>query len=205
MLETAIPDRVKALEVWCEEREIDPVWNLIGVYGKFRERYVINLKDKSALWADTRIPTDNEITTMTFAQARSAIAALAELPSYLSSAVLDTIALKTAKLEDRIADIAREEVRRHAEAWFASTVKTVGPTDYLTRDACERLLSTLRSPPPALTESEGEAVEAVRRQVEARIDEIDLSDIISRVERLSPAKQKEIIRWLQGTNVMLDA
>ena len=205
MLESAIPERSKALEAWCEEHEIDPVWDFAEVYSQFRERHVRTLEDKSGLWADTRMSADDEIATMTVTRAKSAIAALANPPAYLSSSVLEAIKSKTARLEQRVSDIAREELRRRAETWFTSTVKPIGTTEGLTRDACERLLPALRSVPVGLTEPESASVENIRRKVEARIDEIDLTDIITRIERLSPAKRKEIIRRLQEADSMVDA
>lgn len=197
-LERAIDVRCVELERWCEDEEIETLWPFRDVYQRFSLRHVEALHERSRLWARTFVPSGEELSTWPVERCRQKLGSLDhEPPAYLADAELAVVARTREALDRRIAMLTEQAHRSEAKRWLARFSGLLERLDELSRAECERLLSDLRARPTYLNESEVAMADEVTTKVEGCLDEIDVSDIVTRIRRLKPTALRRVLDVLE--------
>tara|TARA_R100000306_G_scaffold62480_1_gene70812 strand:+ start:5825 stop:10330 length:4506 start_codon:yes stop_codon:yes gene_type:complete len=187
ILARAIAERCDELEQWCEQEGVEPLWSFQEIYKRFASERVAAVKEKAALWARGFIPNEDSIQALSLEEARYKMNALEqELPSYLGQSELDIVQVARESLSNRIAQLEQIDAREVARTWFKQLSGLDDRADHLSRQECEQTLEELRAAPEGLVSQEKEALAALVCRIEARLDELDLTDIVARIRRLKP-------------------
>jgi hypothetical protein len=183
----AIAERCGELDQWCEQEEVEPLWSFQEIYKRFASERVAAVKEKAALWARGFIPDNESIQALSLEEARYKMNTLEqELPSYLGQSELDIVQVARESLSNRIAQLEQIDAREVARTWFKQLSGLDDRADHLSRQECEQTLEELRAAPEGLVSQEKETLAALVCRIEARLDELDLTDIVARIRRLKP-------------------
>ncbi|WP_165855176.1 hypothetical protein [Marinobacter sp. JSM 1782161] len=197
-LARAIAERCDELERWCEEEEVEPLWSFHVIYKRFASERVASVRDKAALWARGFIPNEDAIQALSLEETRQKLQALGnELPSYLGQRELDTVDATRELLETRVAQLEQVKAREVALSWLKQFADLEQQAGQLSRAECEQQLRELRVAPQGLLTAEEETVATLISCVEARLDELDLTDIVARIKRLKPEALKNLAKHVQ--------
>lgn len=199
MLFRAIEERCEELERWCEDEEVEPLWSFQGIYERFARERVEAVRDKAALWARGFIPSEDTIQGGGLEQARQKLRALEhELPSYLGQPELEAAKAASVRLSKRIAQLEQIKAREAAESWMKQFSALEQQTAQLSRSECDQQLSELRAAPKGLLLEEEEWVAKLISLVESRVDELDLTDILTRIKRLNTDSLHNLVKSIYG-------
>ena len=183
----AIDERCDELERWCDQEEIEPLWSFETIYKRFALERVAAVREKAALWARGFIPHEETIQALSLEKAHQKLRTLNhELPSSLGQLEINAVNTARELLLSRISQLEHMKAREAAEMWFKRFVDPDQEVSRLSRAECEQRLSELRAAPRALLSGEEEKLATLISRVEGRLDELDLTDIMARIERLNP-------------------
>ncbi|MGJ7459415.1 hypothetical protein [Halomonas sp. RA08-2] len=194
-LTAAIEARCSELDRWCEDDEVEPLWNFQEVYGRFCERYVAALSEQSALWAKSFLPRVEEINVLSLEQCRQKSRVLErDRPLYLAATELRALERASEVLQTRICELEEQQERALAQRWLSQFSGVGERVVELPRPECERLLRRLRERPAFLSTGENEHAERLTTAVERRLDELDVSDILARIRILKPEALQQVAK-----------
>lgn len=196
-LARAIAERCNELGRWCDKEEVEPLWSFEEIYERFARERVNAVWEKSALWARGAVPNHETIQALELEDARSTLRALEqELPSYLGQTDRDAAAAAHESISERIAHLQNVKAREVAKNWLGRFADLESQVEQLTQDECEQHLRELRAAPQGLLEDERETLATLISRVEARLDELDLKDILARISRLKPEALQNLADYL---------
>lgn len=128
-------------------------------------------------------------------------AKFASLPAQLSTADRARV---TAKLEAlatlRIQTLENARATKSA-AWVAQMQEQLASLTTLSERACSELLSTLQASPPYVSALEYEQLADAKKQVERRLDELDISALVARINAMSAEKRALVLQKLLALQV----
>ena len=197
ILTRAIAARCEELERWCEEEEVEPLWSFQEIYERFASQRVAEVREKATLWARGFIPTEDAIQKLSLDDARQKHRVLEhELPSYLGQPEHEKVNAARGLLSNRIAQLEHIKIREAAQNWLKQFAGLEQQAAQLSRTECEQRLGELRASPEGLLPKEQENLEALISCVEGRLDELDLTDILTRIRRLKPDVLRDLMKHL---------
>lgn len=192
-LVSAMELRCSELEKWCSDESLESPFSLPEVYGRYRARFLAALRDRSSAWSRSMLPDLDQLAALPLSQCRVQQRALAvDAPPFL--AVADRARLKQTQeaLSERIHALEEQAGRSVAAAWIAQFEDVPARIDRLSRGECEQFLRQLRTRPAELGTDQVAATEQWITAIERRLDEMDISDIVSRIQRLKPGPFREL-------------
>ena len=196
-LARAVIERCEELERWCDLEEIEPLWSFEEIYERFARELVAGTREKAALWLRSFIRNEEDIQALSLEDAQQELKTLKEkAPSYLGQPELDVVNSAQEALSNRIDRLEKNKERETAEKWFAQFLDREYQATQLSRTDCEQLLLDLRMAPRGLLAQEKEALAIRVSSIEARLDELDLTDIVARIKRLNPESLNSLAGYI---------
>ena len=119
------------------------------------------------------------------------------LPPFLGVSDRATLVAELTTLHDLSESLREQDRLRAATLWIASMEKQCVNLANFSKAVCVDFLAQLERHPAKLREVELEKVVGMRSIVERRLDEIDLSDLISRVAAMSKSVRKLLLEQLK--------
>ncbi|MCG5523610.1 hypothetical protein LRB11_01525 [Ectothiorhodospira haloalkaliphila] len=197
-LSPVIEARCRDLDHWCEEEEVDPLWNFRVVYRSFCEQKAASAQERATLWVRSSIPTEHDIGGFSLKECGWRLEKLqGQLPDYLGTIELQEVDRACKALRRRVRELENENARAEALRWLEQFDGIDGCIDQLSKSSCESLLLALRARPPLLSEAEAHQVERLAMGIERQLDMIDVSDIVSRIRRLKPEALRKVLEEIE--------
>lgn len=123
-------------------------------------------------------------------------AKFASLPAQLSSADRARVTAKIEALDTlRVQTLEHARVAKSA-AWIAQLQERLASLPNLSERACSELLSTLQECPSFVSAREYEQLAEFKNQVERRLDELDISALVARINTMSAEKRTLLLKQL---------
>lgn len=120
------------------------------------------------------------------------------LPALLSNADRERVILHVKELEALRAQ-ARERARAAKSAvWIAEIQAQAASLATLSERACAQLLASLEACPSDISSSEFAPLDDLKRRIQARLDELDISDMVARINAMTPEKRRLLLKQLNG-------
>ena len=155
-------------------------------------------KSKADLWARGFIPNEAAIQEFSLEETYQKLRALEnELPSYLGQRELNATHAAREALSTRITNLEHIKARETAKDWLKKYVNLEREVHQMSQVECEQYLRELRSAPQGLLPEEEKTLTMLSSLVEARLDELDLTDIIARLKRLNPKALQSLMQYIQ--------
>ncbi|GGY63318.1 hypothetical protein [Marinobacter zhanjiangensis] len=194
-LARAITERCDELERWCEQEEVEPLWSFQEIYDSFACERVAAVRERAALWVRSSIPYEEDIRMLPMDEAQQKLRVLEkEPPSYLGQPELDAVNAARQSISNRIVKLQQIRAREEAEIWLKQFADLQREATQLPRSECEKQLRELRAAPEGLLPEEKETLGRLISLVEARLDELDLTDILARIKRMKPDVLRDLMR-----------
>lgn len=188
--------QIKSFADFIDAEEMDPPpWDLESLYGAFVDERVTLAKQRSAEWLQPRLMLETEILQLDLNRIRQLQAEFNNAPGFLAES--DRIALSRLRgvIDSRIQNLEAEERKAQIARWQAG-FPSLAAVATMDRSQVERLLVELQSPPVGLGDQEERWRETLRDRLTARLDEISLDDLVSRIQCLSPALRAQLLQRL---------
>lgn len=185
--------QLEAFAHFIDAEEMDPPpWDLQTLYGNLVEERVALAKQRSAEWLHPRLMLETEIPRLDLDRIRQFKAEVTGAPGYLAESDCVALSRLRAVIDSRLQTLEAEERDARVSRWQAG-FPALEAAPILDRSQVERLLVDLKSPPAVLDDEEERWRETLRERLTRRLDEISLDDLISRVQRLSPALRAQLL------------
>lgn len=120
----------------------------------------------------------------------------ASLPDFLTQQDRLRVAGEIEPLRQVLAQALETQRARDAAAWIAQLQATAGDTATLSKQKCVDVLAKLQNHPVYVSATELERFDEVRKLIERRLDELDISDLIARVDAMSPSMRELLLQQL---------
>ncbi|CAK0769189.1 conserved hypothetical protein [Gammaproteobacteria bacterium] len=190
-----IPHQLHALGNFLEEQDIEPAWNLDGIYQAIAKERIEVIRQKSLAWVRTRLDRTKKIPKMDLPHCNAYEQELLNAPSYLAAEdrqqieqLLDLVKQRRMELE--------EQQRRDAVAKWQQGFPAIGEIEKFGKRDTERFLKSLRTPPHELLPAEQAAIAPILAGLTAHLDQISMDDILERIVRLSTERQRQLLLQL---------
>lgn len=119
------------------------------------------------------------------------------LPDFLLQADRSRIASAVETL-DAIREEALERARvLKSSAWLASLREQTASVETLSERTCTDFLTALQSPPAYVSFSEVDQLADLQKRVQQRLDELDISGLVTRIDAMPPEKRALLLEQLR--------
>jgi len=120
----------------------------------------------------------------------------ASLPAQLSTADRARVTTKLEALDTLRSQTLEYARAAKSAAWIAQLQEQLSSLATLSERACSELLSALQACPPYVSALEYEQLADAKTQVERRIDELDISALVARINAMSAEKRALVLQKL---------
>jgi hypothetical protein len=195
LLDQQIPAQIAALSSELDAEEIEPAWDLAGLYQALASERRVHQAKRSADWLKPRLSLGDSLRISGRTECERLRAELQNAPAYLSEADCGELTRLLKLVKARIVEIDTEERQCRLAAWRAQFPRQ---TDIATLDKhqTEALLRALEQPPVPLTPAEQSELEPLHQALNEHFDNMSTSDILARIQRLPIDRQRTIYQEL---------
>jgi hypothetical protein len=100
-------------------------------------------------------------------------------------------------IEERRASLLEEARNEKAQKWLKEIEDEMSEPSTLARHLCEQLLSKIRHPPDFIQVAEIVRLKIHEDHLTKRLDELDVSSLLERIQRLSRTLRIDLLQRLQ--------
>jgi hypothetical protein len=181
------------LHALLTEKEIEPTWDLAAIFQALADERIQAAQQRSTDWLQPRWL--KPIDTLDSAHCHEFEQELQAAPGYLSSADRTQVEQLREAVRRRRSRLEEQARQTRVMAWQQ---RFLGITDVsaLDKDKTQQLLKALHQPPDEVRPEERAILQPIRMQLTAHLDQMSLDEIISRIEQLPVARQRQLLALL---------
>jgi len=175
------------------EKEIEPTWDLAAIFQALADERIHAAQQRSTDWLQPRLL--KPIDTLDSAHCHEFEQELQAAPGYLSSADRTQVEQLREAVRRQSSRLEEQARQTRVMAWQQ---RFLGITDVsaLDKDKTQQLLKALHQPPDEVGPEERAILQPIRMQLTAHLDQMSLDEIISRIEQLPVARQRQLLALL---------
>ena len=197
LLQQHIMHQLDDIQALLEEKEIDPAWDLMGIYQSIAQERVHVQKRLSAEWLKPRLALATEVLKLDAKRCDLLARELAAAPEYLSNDDRQQAEKLLREVNERIAELAEQHRHEQASKWLQRYLAlSESKIASLDRFETEQYLKELRNPPVDLVHEERTDVEPILTRLMTHLDHISMDEILGRIERLPIEQQRQLLSIL---------
>lgn len=191
LLQQQIQEQLGKLNVYLQEQEIDPAWEMASLYQALVIERLDAARKRSADWLTPRLGLLLQVSDLDKSRCTSLKRELQSAPDYLAKKDQEKVS-EILKLISQHQIQLDEEARSEQIKIWLSQFLTLQNIAALSRTEIERWLKLLRTPPNDIKSDELLLLHPVEVQLTAHLDQISMDEIIERIERLPMQAQHKL-------------
>jgi len=196
VLSSQINRQASELSQILDEKEIDPAWNINGIYEAIVTSQSHGIRKRSSEWLERRELIVSNMDKLMFSEAEDLDKVLATPPAFISQDHLSKIT-ELRELSRARVIVLKEEARKRTLLKWETQFNEIVDMDKLTDYELADFLNKLKSPPVTLIGEEQKKLSQLQDKLTIRLDQRSVKDIIVRIERLSQKAKLEIFNALK--------
>lgn len=196
VLNQQVHQQLAALTRRLDEHEIEPAWDLQNSYAKLQQERVAAAQQRSAQWVSVHLVADQSINHLDRAACCALIQELSAAPAYLAAAHREQVHQQLTAAQARLAELEEQQRSATLRAWQQRVLDDTA-LEGLDRLAIEQRLQQLHQPPCTLRPEEHALLAPITHRLTARLDQLSLDELFSRITRLTTAQQRELLQRLK--------
>lgn len=175
-----------------DEGELDVDW-IRRAFEAYVSAQIASLEARSSSWIAAAL---EEIKALRSNPKRllkeDGLARISTLPVFLSDKAKTDFQNELAEIQCLRASLLEQERLGRANSWLTSMESKIDDVKALTKEQCVRFLTELNDYPEYVQPSEVDRLSPLRTRVERRLDEIDVTDLLLRIEAM-PADRRHLL------------
>jgi hypothetical protein len=181
-----------------EEQQEEQEWIRACVTRYIEGRKVL-LQQRSSVWTAAALEELSALSGRPERLIADGIPAkFASLPEFLAQADRSRIALEVDAVQ-AIREEALERARVHeSSSWLASLREQTASIETISERACTDFLATLQNPPAYVSSSEVDQLADLQKRVQRRLDELDISGLVARIDAMPAEKRTLLLQQLRN-------
>lgn len=205
----ALPGRLRGLfvslpcissDLTCDDGQTDAPFDVPWMkesLEKYISSRVAGAMSQSRIWAEG---ASQELTALSADELKllrnDSLARYERMPEFLSEKDRIDVGAWLDSIRKMRATLIEKNRQRQAREWLDDFSSKVSKPESLSREMCRDLLARLDSRPDFVGASDLETISPLRRGVERRIDELDLSDLLERIASMTPENRAALFKEL---------